>query len=232
MIPTLPPVGGGDLLAAGGLAQLGRPEAWTLHEGADDVFVVRGEPGPAGDGDRARRLAGGAALLTMRLVVRLRGRRLHVHLLPDAHDPWTFAHLRVGSALAPTGAERTLGAALHPDRRPPGSERVPPAPPSARTELRRAAEAERGWLVWLEDDDPHGSLVLGTVDDDPLAHLRAGQAVQRVLLTAAVHGLLGVVETRPLATPDARAALRIRLGGGLWPQAVLRVGAHAAPDPR
>src|SRR5690606_13224426 len=40
--------------------------------------------------------------------------------------------------------------------------------------------------------------VLGTADDTPLDHLRAGQALQRVLLTATADGLAASMVSQPI----------------------------------
>ncbi|MEU8233338.1 nitroreductase family protein [Actinoplanes sp. NPDC048967] len=70
-------------------------------------------------------------------------------------------------------------------------------------------------------------LVLGTTGDTALDHVRAGQALQRVLLTATSLGLA----TTPISQPTELAAARERLADmiyGACPQMVLRVG-HGRP---
>jgi hypothetical protein len=73
-------------------------------------------------------------------------------------------------------------------------------------------------------------VVIGTVLDGAATRLQAGQGMQRVLLTAAT----GAVPARPmplaLRNPVARQAVRDQIGGGLWPQAVLVLGARSAAD--
>ncbi|MEJ2866132.1 nitroreductase [Actinomycetospora sp. OC33-EN08] len=307
---TRAPSGAEEVLAAGALAPSAHnSQPWELRAVASDVYEVRGDPRralPVSDPDgRAVRVAGGAALLNMRFAVRARGRRAHVHLLPDPADPWSLARLQVGGPLAPTAPERALADAIprrHTTRR---AFLDLPVALAARAALRRAAEAERGWLCWLDDptqrrevellvaaarraqeadpawvaersahtgcargaldgltadaggprppvDDPwrvdltggRGEpdgresepliLVLGTFVDRPLAQVQAGQALQRVLLTATVYGLAASFVAPPLEVPEHRAALRGLLGGGLWPQAMLRVGhgVDGVPVPR
>ncbi|BEL06955.1 NAD(P)H nitroreductase [Actinoplanes sichuanensis] len=71
---------------------------------------------------------------------------------------------------------------------------------------------------------PHTTImVLATDGDTPLDWLRAGQALQRVLLTATLLGLATTPISQPVEVPAVRAAL---LGGsaGACPQMVLRVG--------
>ena len=301
-VPPVPSVPAHDVLAAGGLAPSGHnTQPWILREDPAEpgCFEVRGDPErtlPVSDPDhRALRVVCGAALANMRLAVRARGRRTHAHLLPDPADPWSLARLRVGSALAPTDQEQVLAAAIprrHSHRR---AFAATPVSLAVRATLRRAAEAERAWAVWLDDPglrrdaaalvgqahraqradpdlraeqrawtgrpdgDPEGLgagtagprppagdpwrvrdltggagppdrrdealvLVLGTFHDQPLAHLQAGQALQRVLLTATAHGLAASFVAPPLEVPSIRGALRALLGGALWPQAMLRLG--------
>ncbi|GAA4907762.1 hypothetical protein EV188_107175 [Actinomycetospora succinea] len=307
MITALTPQAVHDVLAAGSRAPSGHnTQPWVLRADGPDGFEVRGDPAralPVADPDhRALRLACGAALAGMRLAVRAQERRTHVRLLPDPDDPWSFARLRVGSPLPCSPAERALAAAIghrHTHRRAFGEGAVRPA---LRAELRRAAEAERSWLYWIETpaerdtvaglvadavriedadpawraereawtgrgadvldgvpaavagprpprDDPwrvrdlsggagtpdrpdrHAMIgVLATAHDLPLAHLQAGQALQRVLLTATVHGLGASFVAPPVEVASTREALRTLLGGALWPQAVLRLGPKAGDD--
>jgi nitroreductase len=73
-------------------------------------------------------------------------------------------------------------------------------------------------------------VVIGSFDDTPTDRLRAGQAMQRVLLAATVAGLDASFISQPVEVPPVRAELRRLLGGGLWPQIVLRLG-RGAPVP-
>lgn len=72
--------------------------------------------------------------------------------------------------------------------------------------------------------------VIGSFDDLPLAQLQAGQAMQRVLLTATIEGLSWSFLWKVIEIPEARRSLREMIGGGLWPQALLRLG-YAATVP-
>ena len=72
--------------------------------------------------------------------------------------------------------------------------------------------------------------VVGSFQDTPPAQLQAGQAMQRVLLTATVHGLSASFLSQVVEVEETRAELRKLLGGGLWPQTVLRIG-HGTPVP-
>jgi hypothetical protein len=66
--------------------------------------------------------------------------------------------------------------------------------------------------------------VLGTTGDRPSDHLRAGYALQRVLLTITDHGLASSMISQPIEVPSAREQLRIALGRYGTPHMVLRVG--------
>lgn len=60
--------------------------------------------------------------------------------------------------------------------------------------------------------------------------VRAGQALQRVLLTACAHGLSSSVLSQVAEVANTRDQLRRMLGGSLHPQAVLRFG-YGSPIP-
>ncbi|WIY00433.1 nitroreductase family protein [Amycolatopsis mongoliensis] len=73
-------------------------------------------------------------------------------------------------------------------------------------------------------------VVIGSFDDARIDRIRAGQAMQRVLLTATAAGLDASFISQPVEVPAVRTELRSLLGGGLWPQIVLRLG-RGAPVP-
>ncbi|WP_372481662.1 MULTISPECIES: Acg family FMN-binding oxidoreductase [Streptomyces] len=66
--------------------------------------------------------------------------------------------------------------------------------------------------------------LVSTVDDRPEDWLRAGQAMERVLLLATLHGLSGSLATQPLEWTDLRWPLRDPLTGTGYTQIVLRLG--------
>jgi hypothetical protein len=76
--------------------------------------------------------------------------------------------------------------------------------------------------------------MLTTHGDTVRDHLLAGQAMQRVLLTATVIGLASSFLSQPVEVPLTRAALRALLDAPGHPQTVLRIGyGHpAARTPR
>ncbi|AVT38146.1 nitroreductase family protein [Plantactinospora sp. BB1] len=85
-----------------------------------------------------------------------------------------------------------------------------------------------------EPDQEPVVAVLGSPADGPGAQLRAGQALQRVLLTAAAAGLTTCLHSQVMAVPAAREQLRLALGRFGRPQMVLRIGhrpAHRGTPP-
>ncbi len=77
-----------------------------------------------------------------------------------------------------------------------------------------------------EPADEHAAvLALGTVGDDRLSRLRAGEATSTVLLTATAFGLASCPVTEPLEVADTREALRRDVFGTEgYPQMLLRIG--------
>lgn len=76
-------------------------------------------------------------------------------------------------------------------------------------------------------------LVLTTDRDDPRAHLDAGQALDRVLLTATAYGLSASYMNQPVEVSTLRPRVARLVGGG-HPQLVLRLGygREVPPTPR
>ena len=72
--------------------------------------------------------------------------------------------------------------------------------------------------------------IVGSFHDLSLAHLQAGQAMQRVLLTATAAGLSASFLSQVVEVATTRKQMRTLIGGGLWPQAVLRLG-YGSPVP-
>ncbi|QKV73902.1 hypothetical protein [Amycolatopsis sp. Hca4] len=108
--------------------------------------------------------------------------------------------------------------------------------PSAGRPVRTTTGASRGpasssvsspsfGLPGSSTQDKAGLLTaVGTFTDGVPARLQAGQALQRILLTAAAEGSTATPVPHALATTARRYELREHLGGALWPQAVLHVG--------
>jgi len=76
--------------------------------------------------------------------------------------------------------------------------------------------------------------VLGTEADTPQAWLQAGQALQRVLLTARAENVWAMILNAPIQVPELRAALGTLTGHLGWPQVLLRLGygPEVPPTPR
>jgi hypothetical protein len=67
--------------------------------------------------------------------------------------------------------------------------------------------------------------LLTTARDRPVDWINAGQALQRVLLTASTCGIAAALHTQPLELGWLRDSIQTRLSDGGYPQLVLRLGA-------
>ncbi len=67
-------------------------------------------------------------------------------------------------------------------------------------------------------------LLLGTNGDDANSWLRAGEALERVLLEVTRHGFAASPLTQVIEVPATRQALRSELGLSMYPHVLLRVG--------
>ncbi|MET0419289.1 MAG: nitroreductase [Actinoplanes sp.] len=76
--------------------------------------------------------------------------------------------------------------------------------------------------------------ILGVSGDRPLDQTVAGQALQKVLLTAVDAGLTTSLVSQPIEVPAARDQLRRSLGRSGWPQIAIRFGygSPGHPSPR
>ena len=72
--------------------------------------------------------------------------------------------------------------------------------------------------------------VIWTAGDTQLHWLRAGMALQSVLLTATVHGIAAGFDNAPLEHHATRVAVRREIGYAGFPQVVLRLGAGLADE--
>jgi len=81
-----------------------------------------------------------------------------------------------------------------------------------------------------EEDEPLLAVLIPHVTG-PAAEVRAGEAMQRVLLTATADGLAASFLSQPVEVPDVREALRTLVGAVRAPLAVLRIG-HGLPAGR
>ncbi|MGV9759704.1 Acg family FMN-binding oxidoreductase [Streptomyces tricolor] len=85
----------------------------------------------------------------------------------------------------------------------------------------------RGWAAF--EKNPHIAL-LGTVHDGPVDWLRAGQALERVLLHVTTEGLVASVTSQPLEWPETRWAVRDPASSMAHVQMVIRLG-HGPEGP-
>jgi hypothetical protein len=67
--------------------------------------------------------------------------------------------------------------------------------------------------------------VLTTPGDGPVDWVNAGQALQRILLTAGLHGIAAALHSQPIEVAWLRENLRADFCDGAYPQLVLRLGA-------
>ncbi|MEU6269960.1 Acg family FMN-binding oxidoreductase [Saccharopolyspora shandongensis] len=97
--------------------------------------------------------------------------------------------------------------------------------------LRDFSSGQANTRVAGKDFEPEPLIcVLGSFQDGVSAQLHAGMAMQRVLLAATVAGLSSSFLSQIVEVPSTRKELRELIGGGLWPQAVLRIG-YGSPVP-
>jgi hypothetical protein len=226
-----------------------RPWRFQCTPGAIELYADI-DDGPE---RREQLLSCGVALLNLRVAIKAHGSHPDVRLLPMAGRPDLLAVVCPRGHEPVSPVDRRLAEAIPVRRgnRPPFTSAA--VPPEVQRELRRAAEIERSWLATVEaeqipllreimdraapengnrtdfDVQPDRLLVVvGSLHDTNLALLQAGQAMQRVLLTATASGLSSVLWSAVMAQPGPRRELRQLLGGGLWPQVMLRLG-HGAP---
>ncbi|HEX8868221.1 MAG TPA: nitroreductase, partial [Lentzea sp.] len=113
-------------------------------------------------------------------------------------------------------------------QRPGATDGIPPASAGVRPEMQdewvfRDFQGPRRHPGKDYESDPL-VVVLCSYYDGPLGDLQAGQAMQRVLLTATTHGLSASFLSQPIEVRRVREDLRRALGGLLVPQSVLRLG--------
>jgi hypothetical protein len=102
-----------------------------------------------------------------------------------------------------------------------------PRDPRGRTPVRDFLGGAPAGYEWFEDAPQLA--VLSTPGNTREDWLRAGQALQRVLLTAALRGIAASPLTQPLETRDAWLVRDPAAGSG-WPQLILRIG-YGLPVP-
>lgn len=138
---------------------------------------------------RGLHLSCGAALFNLRLSSAQVGYEPVVRLLPDRGHPTLLASVRLAGPRRAHPEERLLYAASLgpiPGRQPYGDQR-PPLP--VLQELQEAARLEGAVLHLLPRSGGPQTAVVATPGDGPAAWLRAGQALQSLLLRSAVRAV-------------------------------------------
>ncbi|MFI6095399.1 hypothetical protein ACIA8G_07605 [Lentzea sp. NPDC051213] len=166
---------------------------------------------------RETRIACGVALLNLRLALQGHGIQPLVTLLPGPSAASAAAAVRLGGYQEPNPDVLALLHALRTNRR---TWTTFPDLTSWRGLLCRAAEVERAWLHVRSGTE----MVLCTFNQGAAAEIRAGQATQRVVLTAGTVGFAVTAAHDPASLSALRADLRPCLGNTLVPQMVLRLG--------
>ncbi|MGM1062363.1 Acg family FMN-binding oxidoreductase [Saccharothrix sp. Mg75] len=163
--------------------------------------------------------------------------RAWLHLVLDRGERARLQAL-VARAHRAQSEDPAVGAELAAWTGPRGSDGVPPRSAGVRPApqdewaLRdfRAAERPPG-----KDYEPDPLVaVLCSFHEGPLGEVQAGQALQRVLLTATSLGLSASFLSQVIEVRRTHTELRRSLGGSVVPQTLLRIGfgAHVPPSPR
>lgn len=223
----------------------GHPWRLTPIDGGVQI-VANGLVGSAVSdvGARTIRLSAGAALATMRLGIAALGRRPAVCLPPPTVGSTVLAVLRHGAPAAPTPMERALAGtvasvAAH---LPAVGDRPPPAGLLLRA--RAVVEAEGLWVRTVEDphrerlarldariaDLPDAArlMAVGGNHGVPVEHIRAGSAVQNLVLTVRMLGGAVVIVGRPTDVAAWTCKGALRGFRGPHPYAVLAVSGSVA----
>lgn len=136
-----------------------QPWRFRLTDDAVELLADRSRALPVVDpDDRELTMSCGAALLTLRAVIRHHGFLPEVELFPDEGDPDLLARIRLGDPRPPARADRLLFWAISARQttRTAFSER--PVPDELIAELRLAVEEEGAQLRILEFDEERGQL--------------------------------------------------------------------------
>jgi hypothetical protein len=136
-------------------------------------------------------------------------------------QPVLRAELRAWTRPAGSHARDGVPARAYPAR--------PARPPEGLTV--RDFDLRRGWgLLDSAGPPPVANAVLTTAGDDRADWLRAGQALNRVLLRAASNWVFASLHTQPLEIAALRTAVRAQLALPGAPQMLLQLGrSHIAP---
>jgi nitroreductase len=205
-----------------------RPWRFQFREWVVEVHRDRGRELPAEHLDRRTLfLSLGAAIFSLRVEAAARGYGSQVRHLMDQRRPDLVAAVELDvsrsgrlALLAPYLTHRRSNRAAFSDERLPGQ---------VRTELALSARIDGAALRWL--DRPAAGLepasqmaVLATRYDGPVEWLRAGQALERVLLEATSHGLVTSLANQLIEHEDLRHQVNDPLDPWRRPQALIRFG--------
>jgi hypothetical protein len=100
---------------------------------------------------------------------------------------------------------------------------------TCRAELRAWTGAAAREPEYRDDATAPAVLVLGSAHDDRLQWVRTGEALQRVLIAVARHGLVASTAPCALEVPITRVAVREQLQLDWYPHVIVRIGQGAAP---
>src|SRR5207248_1741600 len=191
-----------------------QPWRFRVRDGGLDVLADPSRTLPVADPHGwALRIAGGAAIFNARLAFAVAGRPAQVRLRPDAtllRDARYRDELTAWSrtAAADDGVSLAAGG--------------PSPEPQDLLAMRDFGGPTRAPGRDFESDPLVA--VLSTAGDTVHDQLVAGQALQRILLTATVPGLASSMLSQPIEVPAARERLRGGLSRRGCPQMVLRIG--------
>jgi hypothetical protein len=236
---------------------LRRGQRWQFRPRPDAIDLVASPAPPPAVADCAARelmISCGAAVFGLRLGMRRIGRLARTDLLPDPARPDLVARVWPAGHASRTAAESDLIAAAGLRSAHCGAFSPGEVPARLLTALAADARAEDCTLVVLEDEllgelgglapppvhparEPRRrglpasgpvTAVLLTAGDTPADWLRAGQALDRMLLRAAARWVFA--RLLPVSSPRLRQAVAAMAGGTGCPQLVLRLGrANTAP---
>ncbi|WP_018657003.1 hypothetical protein [Actinomadura flavalba] len=198
--------------------------AWRLRL-ADGHIEIHADPerframdDPTG---RSLHLSCGAAIVNLRLAAAQLSHEAVVRLVPDPEHPVLLASIRLAPRRPPTRTERLLYSATMRPFPARGSRSAPP-PRHIASSLADVARLE-GASLHLR---PGGRAVLTTSGDSPAAWLRAGRALQSVLLAATVRGVAASFLYEVVSVPDAHEYT----APGDVPQVLLELAARLPVD--
>lgn len=149
-----------------------QPWFFRVVEDTVELYADRTRRLPVVDpSDRALTISCGAALLHLRLALRVFGRQDEVELLPPMSDPDLLVRVRLGAERTPTDSDRRLFAAIphrHSNRR---VFEPRPLPRALLHDLVGAAEAEGAWLhIARSEEERHAIACLVAEGDRIQAH--------------------------------------------------------------